>query len=89
MDSSIAAGTRTAMPVLYFTMPGCRRSVPSASVPIPGHGIRLTRYVVQGRQLPRACNDNRRSGSPEIWHWALAIGVAPIVSLALILAIIF
>lgn len=66
-------------------MPGCRRSIPNSTLPVAGHGLRLSHYILSGRRALRPCNDNRRIGAPRFWHWAAAIGVAPLVSIALIL----
>ncbi|WP_375408720.1 hypothetical protein [uncultured Methylobacterium sp.] len=71
---------------LQWTMPGCRRSIPNSSVPRKGGGFRLNHCMVDWKSPPRAANDNHWMTRHSIWPWAVAIGLAPIVSAAVLLA---
>ncbi|KAB1071799.1 hypothetical protein [Methylobacterium planeticum] len=69
-------------------MPSCRRSL-SSTLPPTGHDrVELSRYVRLRAVPPRPSNDNRGPSAPKLWHWALAIGTAPTIGLALALSIL-
>ncbi|CAA2107179.1 hypothetical protein MBUL_04033 [Methylobacterium bullatum] len=70
-------------------MPGCRHSTALPMVPQTGSGLRLSQFIVNGRTSVRPVNDNRPPHIPGFWPWALAIGVAPVLSGILLLALMF
>ncbi len=70
-------------------MPGCRHSTASPMAPHPGSGVCLSRYVIEGRPSVRPANDNRIPSAPGFWPWAVAIGVAPVLSAMVLLALMF
>ncbi|WP_238296665.1 hypothetical protein, partial [Methylobacterium soli] len=45
-------------------------------------------YVRLRAVPPRPANDNRSASAPKLWHWAVAIGTAPTIGLALALTIL-
>lgn len=68
-------------------MPGCRSTIRSSTLRSPREPAPLSRYVRLRTAPPRAANDNGRFQGPRLWQWALALGVAPTVGLALILSL--
>jgi hypothetical protein len=69
-------------------MPSCRRSF-SSNLPPTGHArVELSHYVRLRAVPPRPANDNRSASAPKLWHWAVAIGTAPTIGLALALTIL-
>ncbi len=78
-----------AVPELNIVMPGCRHSASPPMAPTPGSGVRLSQFLQSGRVTVKAANDNRPSHIPAFWPWAVAIGVAPVLSGILLLALIF
>lgn len=70
-------------------MPGCRSPLPNSTVPRKGGGFRLSHCLIDWTPPPRAANDNRWMTTRVVWPWAVAIGFAPIVSAAVILALSF
>lgn len=74
---------------LNTVMPGCRHSAAPPMAPIPGSGVRLSQFLQSGRPTVKPANDNRPSHVPAFWPWAVAIGVAPVLSGILLLALIF
>ncbi|CAA2145064.1 hypothetical protein OICFNHDK_2514 [Methylobacterium bullatum] len=83
------AGTIRAVCGLNTVMPGCRHSTALPIVPQTGSGLRLSQFLVSGRPSVRPVNDNRPPHIPGFWPWALAIGVAPVLSGILLLALMF
>ncbi|GBU17663.1 MAG: hypothetical protein COT28_11555 [Methylobacterium sp. CG08_land_8_20_14_0_20_71_15] len=69
-------------------MPGCRSSILSPSLPARPAPAIVSRYVRSHALPPRPANDNRRVMHPQIWHWALGIGVMPTVGIALLLSLL-
>ncbi|MFD1302018.1 hypothetical protein [Methylobacterium marchantiae] len=51
--------------------------------------MRLSHYVLNGRPAVKPVNDNRPPYLPAFWPWALAIGVAPVLSAMMLLALLF
>ncbi|MCJ2129794.1 hypothetical protein [Methylobacterium sp. E-045] len=49
----------------------------------------MSQFLVSGRPSVRPVNDNRPPHVPGFWPWALAIGVAPVLSGILLLALMF
>ncbi|GJE17152.1 hypothetical protein AIGOOFII_1865 [Methylobacterium marchantiae] len=74
---------------LNCVMPGCRHSAAPPMTPRPGSGVRLSHYVLNGRPAVKPVNDNRPPYLPAFWPWALAIGVAPVLSAMMLLALLF
>ncbi|WP_336486820.1 hypothetical protein [Methylobacterium nigriterrae] len=69
-------------------MPGCRSTISANLPPIRRDRVELSRYVRLRAVPPRPANENRRSSAPKLWHWALAIGTAPTIGIALALSIL-
>ncbi len=57
--------------------------------PHPGSGVRLSHYLLSGRPSVKPVNDNRPPYMSAFWPWALAIGVAPVLSAMLLLSLLF
>ncbi|GEP05471.1 hypothetical protein [Methylobacterium oxalidis] len=67
-------------------MPSCSRFASSSHAHRPGRGrVELSRYVRIRAVPPRAANDNR-TGAPQLWRWAIALGTAPTLAVALALS---
>lgn len=69
-------------------MPGCRRSIRSSTFRPEGERISVSRYVRLRAVAPKPANDNRSPAAPRIWHWAVALGAAPTIGLALIVSLL-
>lgn len=48
----------------------------------------MSRYVRLRAVAPKPANDNRSPAAPRIWHWAVALGAAPTIGLALIVSLL-
>ncbi|MDR7039084.1 anti-sigma-K factor RskA [Methylobacterium sp. BE186] len=69
-------------------MPSCNRSVGSShALRSERRRLELARYVRIRAVPPRAANDNR-TGAPQLWRWAVALGAAPTLAIALALSIL-
>ncbi|MEA1834198.1 hypothetical protein U8607_19075 [Methylobacterium durans] len=69
-------------------MPSCNRSVsPSHALRPRRSRVELSRYVRVRAAPPRAANDNR-TGAPQLWRWAIALGAAPTLAVALALSLL-
>ncbi|VUD72327.1 hypothetical protein [Methylobacterium symbioticum] len=69
-------------------MPGCRKLETAPNAAIRGERVALARYVRVRARPPRAANDNRRLAAPNLWHWALLVGVAPTIGIVAALSVL-
>ena len=53
------------------------------AIPKPARPVRLARYIVSRRIPPKAANDNRHPLAGAFWQWAIAIALAPALTLAM------
>ncbi|WP_196805417.1 hypothetical protein [Methylobacterium sp. 77] len=49
----------------------------------------MSHYLLSGRPSVKPVNDNRPPYMSAFWPWALAIGVAPVLSAMLLLSLLF